>query len=315
MSRTATHNWQKLFLEYNQGRYKSARQFAEAKGLNYDRLKKEFKKIKDAPKDDNRGIIGAENGGKKGQKKAPKKEKGQKENPWERLKKQFTDWPEEKLQAYLIKLDVRKADLETIPFEELSPAEVKELGRVRQERRAILSDPDPEVKCHAHNRDGSPCGNPVERGKKVCWNHGGAPGSGTHPGQQKALKHGLYSRFIPDDDEDAQAFMEDIETKSPLDILWEGIKQLSFNIARSARIAWVKDRNDLTEHLKRQKETSGLHSDGWEKEYEIQFAWDKNNSYLKTLASIEKALDSKIMRYEELIDKYKHRGMIEIGKS
>ncbi|MCG9966878.1 hypothetical protein L9W92_02240 [Pelotomaculum terephthalicicum JT] len=91
MGRTAAHNWAKLFLEFNQGRYKSARQFAEAKGLNYDRLKKEFKKLKDQGQ--NGGEKQPQNGGKKGQKKgaekSPPKEKGQNNNAWVKLKKQL----------------------------------------------------------------------------------------------------------------------------------------------------------------------------------------------------------------------------------
>jgi len=309
MGRTAKHNWKNLFLEFNRGRYKSVAEFARAEGLNPVAVRREFKKFKiagDYQKTEQNEI--------KKQNKTEQKynlEKGKKQNlhPWETLKRQFIDWPEEKLQAYLTQLNIRKAELEAIPFEEMDREEIKELGQVRRERRAILSDPDPGKKCTAHNHDGSPCRNPVERGKNVCWNHGGAPGSGCPPGTRNNLKHGLYARFIPEDP-DYLEFCEEIETKSTLDILWARIKDLSFLVARSVKIAWVKDKSDQTKVLVREKSKLTSQTSESEREWELQHAWDKNNSYLTALARIEKELDAKIKLYEELLEKYEQKGLV-----
>jgi len=54
----------------------------------------------------------------------------------------------------------------------------------------MLSSP----RCGARTRSGRPCRSPAVRGKKRCRMHGGAPGSGAPPGNQNALKHGLYTR-------------------------------------------------------------------------------------------------------------------------
>lgn len=313
MSRTAKHNWQKLFLEYGQGRYKNVAEFARKKEINPNQMRDEFRKL--GKEQENKTT---ENNREKQQKTTEKKgsKKRTTENPWERLKKQFTDWPEEKLQAYLIQLEARKAELEAIPFEELSPAEVKELGRVRQERRAILSDPDPEVKCHAHNRDGSPCGNPVERGKKVCWNHGGAPGSGTQPGQQKALKHGLYAKILPDCEE-FKAIVDTIEQQSHLDILWQDIVLLQAQITWSQKIMFVTHKGEMIKELKKIKSqldsNPGYNRDDpdskplaevfREEEWEFQFAWDRQATFLKAQSMAMKTLDGLIARYEEMIQK------------
>lgn len=79
MGRTAKHNWKKLFLEYCQGKYKSAKQFAEKKKLNYDQVKKEFRKLQNGA--ENGGEKQPQNGGEKRQKKevkkSPPREKGQ----------------------------------------------------------------------------------------------------------------------------------------------------------------------------------------------------------------------------------------------
>lgn len=310
MGRTAKHNWAKLFLEYCQGKYKSVRQFAEKKKINYDSVKKEFRKLQNEA--GRGGNITPENRGKKGQKsgaeKSPPKEKGQNSpHPWETINAQFTGWPEEKLQAYLVQLEARKTELEAVPFEELTQEEIKEFGNIRRERRAILSDPDPEVKCSAHNRDGSPCQNPVERGKRTCWNHGGAPGSGTQPGQQHALKHGFYSRIMPDDPE-IKAIIEEIDAKSPVDILWDQIVIQYAAIARAQRIMYVQDKEEMIKELKRsytkntgrRTEKTSSNSDECEYEYEFQFAWDRQATFLNAQSKAMATLERLITRYEAM---------------
>jgi len=301
MGRKASHNWQKLFLEYNQGRYKNVAEFAKAKDIYPDRMRKEFRKL--ANETESKQVKKSPNNESKQVKKNDSKnDASQKQvktvHPWETLKKQFLDWPDEKLQTYLTQLEARKAELESIPFEDLAKDEIKELGQVRRERRAILSDPDPERKCSAHNHDGSPCRNPAERGKNVCWNHGGAS-TGPAKGSQNALKHGFYARIFPDDKEMREIY-ESINTKKPLDILWDQIVIQYTAIARAQKIMFVKDRDDLTRYLKREKVISGLHSDGWEKEYDLQFAWDKHASFLKAQSTAMKTLDGLIQRYEAM---------------
>jgi uncharacterized protein YjcR len=49
-------------------------------------------------------------------------------------------------------------------------------------------------RCGAKTRSGKPCNSPAVHGKARCRMHGGAPGSGAPPGNQNALKHGLYRK-------------------------------------------------------------------------------------------------------------------------
>ena len=53
-------------------------------------------------------------------------------------------------------------------------------------------------RCGAKTRTGKPCQSPIVRGRKRCRMHGGAKGSGAPPGNQNALKHGLYTRQAKD---------------------------------------------------------------------------------------------------------------------
>ncbi len=166
-----------------------------------------------------------------------------------------------------------------------------------------------ENQCTATSKQtGERCRKLAEPGKKVCKFHGG---KSTGPvGHQNHMKHGLFARFIPEDDVETIEFMEEIENMSPLDILWQNIKFLFAVIARSAKIAWVKDQQDMTKVLKRTRSKETAQTTEEETEWEIQHAWDKHNSYMATLAKAQKTLESKIMSYEELIEKYEKRGYV-----
>ncbi|MFZ5688664.1 MAG: hypothetical protein ACOY9Y_10915 [Bacillota bacterium] len=234
MARPSKHNWRNLFLEYNKGRYKSVAEFARAKGLNPVAVRREFKKFENAPED----VPETEQNETKQRNKTEqnKQEAKQKTHPWEILRKQFLDWPEERVQAYLQQIEARLAELKEIPFEEMTPAEVKELGKLRRERRAILSDPDSERKCTARNRNGEPCGNPAERGKSVCWVHGGAPGSGPPKGSCNALKHGAYQRLYVDSlSPEEQELYEQTHAEVDLD---QEIRLVRLKIARLLNREW-----------------------------------------------------------------------------
>jgi hypothetical protein len=50
------------------------------------------------------------------------------------------------------------------------------------------------ITCGATNRRGLPCANSPYPGKRRCWYHGGAPGSGAPKGNQNALKHGFFTK-------------------------------------------------------------------------------------------------------------------------
>jgi len=206
-----------------------------------------------------------------------------------------------------VQLEARLAELKDISFENLTQAEVKELGQLRRERRAILSDPDPEVICGARKHDGSPCQNPAERGKRVCWVHGGAPGSGTQPGQQHALKHGFSARIMPDDPE-IKAIIEEIDIKSPIDILWDQIVIQYAAIARAQRIMYVTDKGEMIKELKRSYEKStersttktNSNSQECEYEYEFQFSWDRQATFLIAQSKAMATLEKLIARYEAM---------------
>ena len=166
-----------------------------------------------------------------------------------------------------------------------------------------------EGQCTATSKQtGERCKKKAEPGKNKCKFHGGKS-TGPPPGSQNAVKHGFFARIFPDDEE-TRAIVSEIIEKSPLDILWEQIVIQYTAIARAQKIMFVKDQDDLTEVLKRQKESSGMQSDSWEKEWEFQFAWDKQAGFLKAQSTAMKTLEGLILRYEDMVERYELKGLV-----
>lgn len=126
-----------------------------------------------------------------------------------------------------------------------------------------------------------------------------ALGHGPPQRNSNAVKHGLFRQYLPDDEETRQIYDAAGKTAS-IDILWENIQIKLTAIIRAQKIMWVRDHDDMTKVLKRQKESSGMQSDSWEKEYELQHAWDKQGSFLQAQARAMSTLTSMIRQYEDL---------------
>jgi phage terminase small subunit len=146
-------------------------------------------------------------------------------------------------------------------------------------------------KAPAGNKGGAPPGN-----RNAAGNRGGTGGPERN---SKAEKHGLFRKYLPNDEETRQIY-DAAGKMNALDLLWENIQIKFTAIIRAQKIMWVRDQNDETKVLKRQKESSGAQSDSWEKEYELQFAWDKHGSFLQAQARAMTALTSMVRQYEEM---------------
>lgn len=128
---------------------------------------------------------------------------------------------------------------------------------------------------------GAPKGNQNAKGNRG----GGAP-----KGNQNALKHGLYRKLLPGE---LQDLMKEVENLDPLDMLWHGVELAYAKMLWAQRIMFVQGKNDTTRELKRVKEGGKLS----EREWELQFAWDKEAAQLKAFATINKELRSAIKQF------------------
>lgn len=121
-----------------------------------------------------------------------------------------------------------------------------------------------------------------------------AKGHGAPAGNKNAEKHGFFSKYLPEDTLD---IIKEIEQKDPIDILWENINIQYAAIIRAQRIMFVKDKQDITKHLKKEKESDTL----TEREWEFQYAWDKHANFLQAQSRAMSELRSMIKRYEEML--------------
>ena len=140
----------------------------------------------------------------------------------------------------------------------------------------------------ATKRAGAPKGN-----QNATGNIGGAGGP---VGNDKAITHGFFRRIFPDDEE-TRAIVGDIAVMEPLDILWQNIVIQYTAIARSQRIMFVEDTEDHTQVLKRRKDSDSTE----EREWEYQYSWDKQASFLQAQSRAMSTLEGLISRYESML--------------
>lgn len=85
---------------------------------------------------------------------------------------------------------------------------------------------------------------------------------------------------------------------SGLDMLWMSIDLQFTAILRSQKIMHVSSKQDMTKELK--KESWGKNSSN---EYEIQYAWDKQERFVTAQAKAMAGLNKMIESYENLLHK------------
>ncbi len=128
---------------------------------------------------------------------------------------------------------------------------------------------------------------------------GNKGGDGAPKGNKRAEKHGFYSKHLP---AETMELFDDLEEMNQLDLLWDSIKLKYAAIIRAQSIMFVEDQNDTTEHLRKHKVIKGM-SHTEEKEWELQFAWDKYATFLQAQSRAMRELRSLIKSYNELVDR------------
>ncbi|MDB3084772.1 hypothetical protein C4097_09455 [Clostridioides difficile] len=136
--------------------------------------------------------------------------------------------------------------------------------------------------------------------KKVATKKRGAPIGNTNatgpPGNKNAEKFGFFSKYLP---EETQDLINEIKNKDKFDILWEQITIQYAAIIRAQKIMYVKDKEEMIKELKKHESTEN----GEKIEYEFQFAWDRQASFLNAQSRAMSELRSLIKQYDEMIHK------------
>lgn len=116
------------------------------------------------------------------------------------------------------------------------------------------------------------------------------------PGNKNAEKFGFFSKYLP---EETQDLINEIKNKDKFDILWEQITIQYAAIIRAQKIMYVKDKEEMIKELKKHESTEN----GERIEYEFQFAWDRQASFLNAQSRAMSELRSLIKQYDEMIHK------------
>ncbi|EKN42513.1 hypothetical protein N452_11120 [Clostridium botulinum A2 117] len=126
-----------------------------------------------------------------------------------------------------------------------------------------------------------------------------AVGHGAPVKNKNAEKHGFFSKYLPDETLD---IIQEIETKTPLDMLWDQIMIQYAAIVRSQRIMYVTEKEEMIKELKKTKDSWGDKSSSEEREYEFQFAWDRQATFLNAQSRAMGELRSLIKQYDEMLN-------------
>lgn len=120
-----------------------------------------------------------------------------------------------------------------------------------------------------------------------------AVGHGAPKGNKNSEKHGFFAKHLP---EETMGIIQEIQEKSPLEILWENIQIQYAAIIRAQRIMFVKDKNDKT--VEKVGERGGKIK---EERWEVQQAWDKYTNFLQAQSRAMAELRNLIRQYDELL--------------
>ncbi|HBF7166819.1 TPA: hypothetical protein KOU70_000685 [Clostridioides difficile] len=160
-----------------------------------------------------------------------------------------------------------------------------------------------------------------EKKKGAPINKRGAPfsnknsvGHGAPKENKNAEKFGFFSKYLP---EETRELIQEISIKDKFDILWEQITIQYAAIIRAQKIMYVKGKEEMVKELKKHESTEN----GEKIEYEFQFAWDRQASFLNAQSRAMSELRSLIKQYDEMIHKdwnlatEEQRARVEVLKS
>ncbi|MCY7807129.1 phage terminase small subunit [Bacillus spizizenii] len=134
---------------------------------------------------------------------------------------------------------------------------------------------------------GAPLGN-----KNALGNKGGAPQR-----NQNAVTHGFFSKFLP---KATLSIMEEIQERSPVDMIWDQIQIQYAAIIRAQKIMFVSDKQEMIKELKKKKSVLSETNEVEEEEYEFQFSWDRHATFLNAQSRAMAELRNLIKQFDEL---------------
>lgn len=149
------------------------------------------------------------------------------------------------------------------------------------------------------NKVGAPYGNQNAIGNKG----GGAPDA-----NQNARTYGWYSKYYPTESRNLIKEAEEAGG-TPLEILWAQIMTQWIAIIRAQKIMHVIDKDEMIKEVKRHKTKSSERSTAkttsssneTEIEWEFQFAWDRQATFLNAQSRAMAQLTNMLKKYDDML--------------
>ncbi len=116
----------------------------------------------------------------------------------------------------------------------------------------------------------------------------------------KAVKHGLFSRYIP---KETLEIMGMLDKSDPADLIWDQIQIQYAAIIRAQQIMFVSDKNDHEEFITKEKSDDF----GEEKQWEHHTAWDRHAVFLNAQSRAMSELRSSIKQFNDMANEYDER--------
>lgn len=135
-------------------------------------------------------------------------------------------------------------------------------------------------------------GAPKKKKMGAPLNNKNAVGAGAPKGNTNAVKHGLFSKYLPKDTYD---IIESMKDKTPLDLIWDAIQIQYAAIIRAQQIMYVRDKDDVTS-IQTGFTEGKVSAETWQ----TQQAWDKQGDFLKAQSRAVDSLRSMVKDYLEL---------------
>lgn len=141
----------------------------------------------------------------------------------------------------------------------------------------------------ATKKRGAPVGNSNGKGNR------GNKQASPPERNSNALKHGLFSRYMP---KETLEIMSMVAGSNPADLIWMQIELQFAAIIRAQEIMFVRDKDDMTREIKKTAVADGLDSTEWD----IQYAWDKQATFLNAQTRAINELRTAIKQFVEMAD-------------
>ncbi len=94
--------------------------------------------------------------------------------------------------------------------------------------------------------------------------------------------------------------MEEIQERSPADMIWDQIQIQYAAIIRAQKIMFVSDKEEMIKELKKKRSLISEVSEIEEEEYEFQFAWDRHATFLNAQSRAMGELRGLIKQFDQL---------------